>query len=73
MNIVVLIKLVPDLVDELTIDASGAALDLTFARWIINEFDDHALEQGILLKERGGGTVTVPPPRSFNRMPCSRA
>ena len=59
MNIIVLVKLVPDLVEELTIDASGAALDLTFARWIINEFDDHAVEQGILLKERGGGTVTV--------------
>lgn len=59
MNILVLVKLVPDLVDELTIDASGAALDLTFARWIVNEFDDHALEQGILLKEGRGGTVTV--------------
>jgi electron transfer flavoprotein beta subunit len=59
MNIVVLAKLVPDLVEELTIDESGAALDLTFARWIINELDDHAIEEGILLKERGGGTVTV--------------
>lgn len=59
MNIIVLAKLVPDLVEELTIDDSGAALDLTFARWIINEFDDHAIEQGILLKERHGGTVTV--------------
>lgn len=59
MNIVVLIKLVPDLVEELTIDSSGAALDLTFARWIVNEFDDHALEQGILLKEKNGGAVTV--------------
>lgn len=62
MNIVVLAKLVPDLVDELTIDSSGTALDLTFARWIINEFDDHAIEQGILLKERGGGTVTIVAP-----------
>jgi electron transfer flavoprotein beta subunit len=59
MNIIVLAKLVPDLVDELTIDPSGVALDLTFARWIINELDDHAIEQGILLKERHGGTVTV--------------
>ncbi len=59
MNIIVLAKLVPDLVEELSIEPSGAALDLTFARWIINEFDDHAIEQGILLKERGGGTVTV--------------
>jgi electron transfer flavoprotein beta subunit len=62
MNVIVLAKLVPDLVEELTIDESGAALDTTFARWIINEFDDHAIEQGILLKERGGGTVTVVAP-----------
>jgi electron transfer flavoprotein beta subunit len=62
MNIIVLAKLVPDLVDELTIDESGAALDLMFARWIINELDDHAIEEGILLKERSGGTVTVVAP-----------
>ena len=59
MNIFVLAKLVPDLVDELTIDPSGVALDLTFARWIVNELDDHAIEQGILLKERHGGNVTI--------------
>jgi len=59
MNIAVTAKLVPDLVEELEIDDSGAALDMTWMRLIINEFDDHAIEQGILLKERGGGQVTV--------------
>ena len=59
MDIVVLVKLVPDLVEELTIDASGTALDPASQRLIINEFDDHAIEHGILLKERGGGHVTV--------------
>ena len=59
MNIVVPIKLVPDLVEELTIDHGGASLDMTWLRLIINEFDDHAIEQAILLKERSGGTVTI--------------
>lgn len=59
MNIVVPVKLVPDLVEELTIDASGTALDTAWLRRILSEFDDHAIEQAILLKERGGGTVTV--------------
>lgn len=59
MKIVVPVKLIPDLVDELTIDATGAALDSTWLRMIINEFDDHAIEQAIVLKERGGGHVTV--------------
>ncbi len=59
MKIAVPIKFVPDLVEELSIDASGAALDTTWLRLIINEFDDHAIEQAILLKERGGAEVTV--------------
>lgn len=59
MNIVVLVKLVPDLVEEIEIDESGNALDTTFMRMIINEPDEHALEQAILLKESLGGEVTV--------------
>ena len=59
MNIVVLVKLVPDLVEEVEIDASGNRVDTTFMRLIINEPDDHALEQAIILKEREGGDVTV--------------
>ncbi|HJW89232.1 MAG TPA: hypothetical protein VJ436_01180 [Anaerolineales bacterium] len=59
MNIVVLVKLVPDLVEELIISESGAALDQTWMRLVINEFDDHAIEQAILLKERWGGLMTV--------------
>ncbi|MBU4226368.1 MAG: electron transfer flavoprotein subunit beta/FixA family protein [Chloroflexi bacterium] len=62
MNIVVLVKLVPDLVEELNIDPSGAALDMSWLRLIINEFDDHASEEAILLKERGGGQVTAVAP-----------
>jgi electron transfer flavoprotein beta subunit len=59
MNIIALFKLVPDLVEELEIDSSGTSLDMTWLRLIINEFDDHAIEQAILLKERTGAQVTV--------------
>lgn len=59
MKIAVPIKFVPDLVEELNIDPSGAALDTSWLRLIINEFDDHAIEQAILLKERGGGEVII--------------
>ena len=59
MKRVVPINLIPDLVEELTIDESGVALDLTWARLIINEFDDHAIEQAILLKERHEAEVIV--------------
>jgi len=59
MNIIVIAGLVPDLVEELEIDGSGTALDTSWLRMIINEFDDHAIEQAILLKEKNGGHVTV--------------
>jgi electron transfer flavoprotein beta subunit len=59
MNIVVVVKLVPDLVEELAIDEGGAALDTSYLRLIVNELDNHATEQAILLKESAGGQVTV--------------
>jgi len=67
MNIVVPVKLVPDLVEELEIDESGTALDTTWLRLIVNEFDEHAVEQAILLAERvrterGGCQVTLVAP-----------
>ena len=55
MKIAVVVRQVPDLIEPLEIDASGAALDLGSASFIVNESDDHALEQAILLKEAGGG------------------
>ncbi len=59
MNIIVLARLVPDLVEELTIDAQGTALDPTWLRLKLNEFDDHAIEQAVLLKDQSGAHVTV--------------
>jgi electron transfer flavoprotein beta subunit len=59
MNIFVPVKSVPDLVEELDIDESSTALDTTFMRLMLNELDEHAIEQAILLKERQGGQVTV--------------
>jgi electron transfer flavoprotein beta subunit len=59
MNIAVVVRQVPDLIEPLEIASSGAAIDLDAASFILNESDDHALEQSLLLKEAGGGTVTV--------------
>ena len=59
MHIVVPCKQVPDLAEELEINAEGTALDTTFMRYRLNEFDEHAVEQAVLLKEQHGGTVTV--------------
>jgi electron transfer flavoprotein beta subunit len=59
MEILVPVKQVPDLVEELEIDESGRALDRSLLRFKLNEFDEHALEEAILLKEKHGAKVTV--------------
>jgi len=59
MNIVVLMKRVPDLVEDLEVDDSGKALSREHLKLTLNEFDDHALEEALLLKEATGGRVTV--------------
>lgn len=59
MHIIVLLKQVPDLVEGLQIDETGKALDCSWLRFILSEFDDHALEQALLMKEQHGGHVTV--------------
>ena len=64
MNIVVPIKLVPDLVEELAIADDGSALDMDWLSLILNEFDDHAIEQAILLKEQVGCQVIVVTPEA---------
>jgi electron transfer flavoprotein beta subunit len=59
MKIAVLLTMVPDLVEELEIDPSGTALDTQWLRYVLNESDDHALEQALLLKDRHGASVTA--------------
>jgi electron transfer flavoprotein beta subunit len=59
MNTLVLLRMVPDVVEELEIAPDGKRLDTEYLRMILSESDDHALEEAVLLKERYGGTVTV--------------
>jgi len=59
MNISVPIKLVPDLVEELEINEDGTDLERDFLSYKINEFDDHAIEEALQLKEAHGGSVCV--------------
>jgi len=59
MHILVILKMVPDVVEELEIAPDGKALNTDYLRMILSESDDHALEQALLLKERHGGNVTV--------------
>ncbi len=59
MNIVVPIKQIPNLTDELEINAEGTGLDHDALQYVLNEWDEQALEEAVLVKETAGGTVTV--------------
>lgn len=59
MKLIVLMKRLPDLVEDLEVDDSGKALDTEFLKFTLNEFDDYALEEALLLKEATGGELTV--------------
>ncbi len=53
MKIAVLLKQVPDLAEELEVDDSGKALDTEYIKFRLNEYDEHALEEAVCLKEAG--------------------
>ncbi|MEE8376449.1 MAG: electron transfer flavoprotein subunit beta/FixA family protein [Acidimicrobiia bacterium] len=59
MDSVVLLRPVPDPVEELELNDDGNDLDRDYLGYVLNEFDDHALEEALLLKEAAGGTITV--------------
>lgn len=59
MHIAVVLRLVPDVAEELEIAESGCDIDREWVALKLNEFDDHALEEAILLKEHAGATVTA--------------
>jgi electron transfer flavoprotein beta subunit len=59
MKIAVVVRQVPDLIEDLVIADSETSLDFDEVSFVVNETDEHALEQALLLKEAGGGEVTA--------------
>ncbi len=59
MKIVVAIKHVPSLADELELNDEGTNLDFDMIDFALSEWDEQAIEQAALVKEASGGSVTV--------------
>jgi electron transfer flavoprotein beta subunit len=60
MNIIVCVKQVPEVAEaELEINKQGSGIDTEDLVMGINEWDNYAAEQAVLIKERHGGSVTV--------------
>jgi electron transfer flavoprotein beta subunit len=59
MNIIVPVKQVPDLVEELEINSEGTDLEREALKYKMNEWDESALEEALQLKDLHGGAVLV--------------
>lgn len=59
MRIVVAVKQIPDLVEDLELGEDGNDIDREFLKFVINEYDDQALEEALLIKEATGGELVV--------------
>lgn len=59
MNIVVLVKQVPDTENERTLRGDDFTLDRAGSQGVLNELCEYAIEEAILQREKHGGEVTV--------------
>ncbi|TKJ20303.1 electron transfer flavoprotein subunit beta/FixA family protein [Blastococcus sp. CCUG 61487] len=59
MNIVVLVKQVPDSGSERKMDPADNTVDRAAADNVVNEIDEYAIEEALQVRDREGGEVTV--------------
>jgi electron transfer flavoprotein beta subunit len=59
VNIVVLIKQVPDTATRIHDRVAGGRVDLDGVTWIVSPYDEYAVEEALRLKAQHGGTVTL--------------
>jgi electron transfer flavoprotein beta subunit len=59
MDIAVAVRLMPKVGDELEVDEGGKDIDRELVEMVLNDFDDQALEEAVLVKEATGATVTA--------------
>ena len=59
MNIIVCLKQVPDTESQIKIASDGKSIVSDDFKWIMNPYDEYCVEEGLRLKEKLGGEVTV--------------
>ncbi len=59
MNILVCMKQVPDTAIAIRLDAEQKSIDRSEITYVVNPFDEYAIEAGLQLKEKHGGEVTL--------------
>jgi electron transfer flavoprotein beta subunit len=59
MEIVVLVKQVPDTESLIEISADGVSIKKQDIKWVMNPYDEIAVEEALQIREAQGGSVTV--------------
>ena len=59
MNIVVCMKQVPDTETKIKINPEGTGIVTEGIKYVMNPFDEYAVEEALKIKEKFGGTVTI--------------
>ena len=59
MDIVVLVKQVPDTESMVQIAGDGASIKKDDIKWVMNPYDELAVEEALRIKEAKGGSVTI--------------
>ena len=59
MEIIVLLKQVPATESSIVIAADGVSIKTDDIKWVINPYDEFAVEEALRIKEAHGGSVTI--------------
>jgi len=59
VNIVVCMKRVPDTATKIRINSENKAIDESGIEYVINPYDEYAIEAGLQIKEKEGGEVVI--------------
>lgn len=59
MNILVCISQVPDTTAKITVGSDGTSMNPAGVKFILNPYDEFAIEEGLRLREQHGGTVAT--------------
>jgi electron transfer flavoprotein beta subunit len=59
MDIIVCLKQVPDTESKIKVNAEGTGIETEGLKWVMNPYDEYAVEEALQVKEKLGGTVTI--------------
>jgi electron transfer flavoprotein beta subunit len=59
MKILVCVKYVPDTAIKVKLDSDGKGVDLSDVSFVVNPYDEFAVEEALQIRERAGGEVVV--------------